>query len=293
MRIYKKISNCLGLNKQKIKTPVSGLNGSSQNIEWKVKTFISNEDCSFKEQVEFLIVDEITELNPSQTLDITNVEIPQFLNLADKSFCEANEINALISADIFFKVLKHNTYKVNEEFFLKGSQFGWIACGKLQEKEVSKQNQCFLARNDTLQDTLKHFFDLEGLGIQDDPVSNQKDQAMEIFNETVKFKNDRYVVQLPFRKSYDELSDNYCLAKQRFQDLWRRFSDDPELHQHYREIIRDYSEQGIIEEVKADIKRNESNRPLPHQAVRKEGRLTSKTQELSLTQKVIRIMNFL
>ncbi|GBN86242.1 hypothetical protein AVEN_58998-1, partial [Araneus ventricosus] len=175
---------------------------------------------------------------------------------------EANEINALISADIFFKVLKHNTYKVNEEFFFKESQFGWIACGKLQEKEVSEQNQCFLARNDTLQDTLKHFFDLEGLGIRDDPVSNEKDQAMKIFNETVEFKNDRYVVHLPFRKSYDELSDNYSLAKQRFQNLWRRFSHDPELHQQYREIIRDYVEQGIIEEVKDDIKGNESNRPL-------------------------------
>ncbi|GBL95719.1 hypothetical protein AVEN_670-1 [Araneus ventricosus] len=225
--------------------------------------------------------DEITELNPSQTLDITNVEIPQFLNLADKSFYGANEINALISADIFFKVLKHNTYKVNEEFFFKESQFGWIACGKLQEKEVSKQNQCFLARNDTLQDTLKHFFGLEGLGIRDDPVSNEKDQTMEIFNETVEFKNDRYVVHLPFRKSYDELSDNYSLAKQRFQNSWRRFSHDPELHQQYREIIRDYVEQGIIEEVKDDIKGNESNKPLyylPHQAVRKEGRLTSKTR---------------
>ncbi|GBM36960.1 hypothetical protein AVEN_153910-1 [Araneus ventricosus] len=90
---------------------------------------------------------------------------------------------------------------------------------------------------------------------------------MEILNETVEFKNDRYVVQLPFRKSYDELSDNYSLAKQRFQKLWRRFSHDPELHQQYREIIRDYVEQGIIDEVKADIKGNESYRPLyylPH-----------------------------
>ncbi|GBM80179.1 hypothetical protein AVEN_141648-1 [Araneus ventricosus] len=177
---------------------------------------ITNDDRSFKEQVEFLIVDKITELNPSQTLNITNVEIPQFLNLADKSFYEANEISALTNADIFFKVLEYNTYKVNEEFFFKESQFGWIACGKLQEKEVSKQNQCFLARNDPLQGTLKHFFDLEGLGIRYYPVSNEKDQAMQIFNETVEFKNDHYVVQLPFRKSYDELSDNYSLAKQRF-----------------------------------------------------------------------------
>ncbi|GFT38900.1 uncharacterized protein NPIL_698211 [Nephila pilipes] len=69
-------------------------------------------------------------------------------------------------------------------------------------------------------------------------------QAMENFKETVEFENGRYIVQLPFRKSYNELSDNYSLAKQRFQGLWRRFGHDSELYQQYREIILDYSEQG-------------------------------------------------
>ncbi|GFS90417.1 DUF1758 domain-containing protein [Nephila pilipes] len=85
----------------------------------------------------------------------------------------------------------------------------------------------------------------KGLGIRDDPVLHERDQAMEIFKETVEFENGRYIVQLPFRKSYNELSDNYFLAKQRFQNLWRRFGHDSELYQQYREIILDYTEQGI------------------------------------------------
>ncbi|GFQ99155.1 DUF1758 domain-containing protein [Trichonephila clavata] len=104
---------------------------------------------------------------------------------------------------------------------------------------------------------------------------------MEIFNETIEFENGRYIVQLPFRKSYNELSDNYPLAKQRFQNLWRRFGHDSELYQQYSEIIRDYTEQGIIKEVKTKTTDNKLKRPvyyLPHQTVRKEGRLTSKTR---------------
>ncbi|GFT19394.1 uncharacterized protein NPIL_29141 [Nephila pilipes] len=110
----------------------------------------------------------------------------------------------------------------------------------------------------------------KGLGIRDDPVVHERDQAMEIFKETVEFENGRYIVQLPFRKSYNEFSDNYSLAKQRFQGLWRRFGHDSELYQQYREIILDYSEQGIIEEVKTETTDNELKRPvyyLPHQAV--------------------------
>ncbi|GFU22747.1 uncharacterized protein NPIL_407191, partial [Nephila pilipes] len=87
----------------------------------------------------------------------------------------------------------------------------------------------------------------KGLGIRDDPAVHERDQAMEIFKETVEFENGRYIVQLPFRKSYNELSDNYSLAKQRFQGLWRRFGHDSELYQQYREIILDYSEQELLD----------------------------------------------
>ncbi|GFT31791.1 uncharacterized protein NPIL_657781 [Nephila pilipes] len=66
-----------------------------------------------------------------------------------------------------------------------------------------------------------------GLGIRDDLVVHERDQAMEIFKETVEFENGRYVVQLPFRKSYNKLSDNYSLAKQRFQNLC---DDEPCVH---------------------------------------------------------------
>ncbi|GFX70992.1 integrase catalytic domain-containing protein [Trichonephila clavipes] len=235
---------------------------------------------SYAEPVDFLIVGKITEFTPSSSLDISKVEIPKFVTLADRSFYEANEVHALISADIFFKVLKQNTYKVNEELFFKESEFGWIACGKLEERQINKQGQCFLVSNDSVQDTLKLFFDLEGLGIRDDQVLHERDQAIEIFKETVEFEKGRYIVQLPFRKSYNELSDNYPLAKQRFQNL-QRFGYDSELYQQYREIIRDYTEQGIIEEVKTEITDNKLKRPvyyLPHQAVRKDGRLTSKTR---------------
>ncbi|GFU33809.1 integrase catalytic domain-containing protein [Nephila pilipes] len=139
----------------------------------------------------------------------------------------------------------------------------------------------FLLNNDSIQDTLKLFFDLEGLGIREDSVVHERDQAMEIFKETFEFENGRYIVQLLFRKSYNELSDSYSLAKQRFQNLWRRFGHDSELYQQYREIILDYTEQGIIEEIKTETSNNELKGPvyyLPYQAVRKEGYLASKTR---------------
>nr|XP_042909547.1 uncharacterized protein LOC122271644 [Parasteatoda tepidariorum] len=167
---------------------------------------------------------------------------------------------------------------INRSRTSEESLLGWIACGKLKESEITQERYCFLTKNDSLQDTLKLFFDLEGLGIKDDPILQENDQAMKIFNETVEFKDGRYIVQLPFRKDYNELADNYSLAKQRFRSLWKRFTHDPDLYDRYREIIQDYTSQGIIEIVKPDSIQDECERPifyLPHMAVKKESLTTS------------------
>ncbi|GFT14049.1 integrase catalytic domain-containing protein [Trichonephila clavipes] len=78
--------------------------------------------------------------------------------------------------------------------------------------------------NDSVDDTLKLFFELESLGIKDDPCYRKDDQAMNIFKETVQYNNNRYVVELPFRKHCNELSNNISVAKQRFQSLWGRLN---------------------------------------------------------------------
>ncbi|GFT58253.1 uncharacterized protein NPIL_273371 [Nephila pilipes] len=102
------------------------------------------------------------------------------------------------------------------------TEFGWIAGGRLQENKNNNNLSCYLLKDDnSVEDTLKLFFELESLGIKDDPYYHEDDQAMNIFKETIQFNNGRYVVELPFRKNWKELSDNFSVAKQRFQNLWR------------------------------------------------------------------------
>ncbi|XP_042903968.1 uncharacterized protein [Parasteatoda tepidariorum] len=102
---------------------------------------------------------------------------------------------------------------------------------------------------------------------------------MNIFEQTVQYKDGRYIVELPFRKLWKELSNNVCAARQRFRNLWRRLRFDKELYSQYQNIIRDYLDQGIIEEV--EISESNFDRSLfylPHQAIKKEGRVTTSTR---------------
>ncbi|GFS89195.1 uncharacterized protein NPIL_554541 [Nephila pilipes] len=105
------------------------------------------------------------------------------------------------------------------------TEFGWVAGGRLHENKNNNNLSCYLLKDDnSVEDTLKLFFELESLGIKDDPYYHEDDQAMNIFKETIQFNNERYVVELPFPKNWKELSDNFSVAKQRFQNLWRRKS---------------------------------------------------------------------
>ncbi|GFT50959.1 integrase catalytic domain-containing protein [Trichonephila clavipes] len=162
---------------------------------------------------------------------------------------------------------------------LEETEFGWIAGGRLQGTNTNNFSCYFLKDNDSVDDTLKLFFELESLGIKDDPCYRKDDQAMNIFKETVQYNNNRYVVELPFRKHWNELSNNISVAKQRFQSLWGRLRRDKTLYTQYKETIQDYLNQGIIEKVNdTEINVHKPMYYLPHQAIKKEGRVTTSTR---------------
>ncbi|GFT26875.1 uncharacterized protein NPIL_590401 [Nephila pilipes] len=96
----------------------------------------------------------------------------------------------------------------------------WV---RLPENKNNNNILGYLLKDEnSVQDTLKLISKLRSLGIKDDSSYLKNDQAMNIFKETIQFNNDRYVVVLPLHKHWNELSDNHSVAKQRFQNLWRR-----------------------------------------------------------------------
>ncbi|GFX12187.1 DUF1758 domain-containing protein [Trichonephila clavipes] len=101
---------------------------------------------------------------------------------------------------------------------------------------------------------------------------------MNIFKEAVQYNNNRYVVELHFRKHWNELSNNFSVAKQPFQSLWRRLRRDKTLNTHYKETIQDYLNQGIQKVKDTEISVHKPIYYLPHQAIKKQGRVTTSTR---------------
>ncbi|GFQ99896.1 DUF1758 domain-containing protein [Trichonephila clavata] len=158
-----------------------------------MNTLISNKSGTFRVNIEFFVTEKITGLTPSAELDVSEIKIPEFLELSGPYFYEAKEIHALLNADIFFRIIKDNVYKVNDELLFRESEFGWIASGRLQETKT-KDFSCYLLKhNDPIEDTSKLSFKLESLGIKDKPCYREDDQAMNVLKEIVQYNNNRYI----------------------------------------------------------------------------------------------------
>ncbi|GFX47219.1 integrase catalytic domain-containing protein [Trichonephila clavipes] len=127
--ISRKMCDFLGITIEKINSSVSGLSSLKQNLKGKTNSSISKKSGIFRENVEFFVTEKITGLTPSVTLDVSERKIPEFLELSDPYFYEAKEIHALLNADIFFRIIKDNVYKVNKELLFRETEFGqelWI-----------------------------------------------------------------------------------------------------------------------------------------------------------------------
>ncbi|GFR23825.1 integrase catalytic domain-containing protein [Trichonephila clavata] len=215
------------LNLRKLKTDmsVSGLGGSNVNIKSKIKGVISNGSGSYKRVVDFKVVPKITNMIPVNSFDISHIVFPSNVHLADPTFNTSNSIDALLSADIFFDILKDGKYKLdNGNLILQNTEFGCIISGNTS-RFSSGSLHCGLITKDfeTLNDTLKSFWEIEEI-VPTKFVSDELKKCDEHFLKTMaRDTNGRFCVEMPMKDNDIELGQSKSTAIRRLKLLERRF----------------------------------------------------------------------
>jgi len=124
-----------------------------------------------------------------------------------------------------------------------------------------------------LDEQLRAFWELETLGIQDTEKTLYDDFAV-----AVKFENGRYKVPLPWKEFHDPLPDNYQLSVNRLRGLLRRLRQEPAVLREYDGIIQDQLGKGIIEAVPPDETPPRTTHYLPHHAIVRQNKSTTKVR---------------
>ena len=84
--ITTEVANFLGLRRRKVCTLISGLNNKVFNVKSQITAEISDKNSEYRWSVDLLIVPKITHTNSSEYLNVSKLNIPKNIVLADPEF---------------------------------------------------------------------------------------------------------------------------------------------------------------------------------------------------------------
>lgn len=123
---------------------------------------------------------------------------------------------------------------------------------------------------------IERFWDVESLGIKESPESNEDDEAFQQFYWTLQYKDNRYVLNWPYKGLNKVVSDNYQLCYFRLKSVLNRLKFD-NLLVKYNDIIKGQLPEGIIKEVKSNQECSKVS-CLPYHPVVTPGKPTTKVR---------------
>ncbi|GBO34178.1 hypothetical protein AVEN_160610-1 [Araneus ventricosus] len=230
-----------------------------------------------------MVLPRITDFSPATRLDVSNLKIPENIQLADETFYIPQKVDLLLGCELFFEFIKADKIRLNDSrLILQDTCFGYIVAGSTEPifQINNATSHCFLSRGmDTLDKTLRSFWEIENVTCDSSPISEELNYCNEHYEKT-HYRNSegRYVVQMPFKPEIEKLSlgDSYQMASKRLDNLWKRLNRDPTMKFLYSEFLREYKNLNHMEEITNCNLSNDDGYFLPHQGVLRPSSITTK-----------------
>lgn len=275
----------LGLRKTAANLTISGVGGNQKSMKSKSAVTLNIQsftDPNFKMEIKCFILTNITTLLPDKGVSVP--EWVQFENLclADPNFNSPNKIDMLLGAEVYSQIIR--------EGVLRGpvgppvAQFtslGWILSGPMGTTDTANKISVLHAHVNE-NDVLKSFWELENEPLLSTPILTKDEQKCEdLFAATTRRdEHGRYVVKLPFREDVQPWNhgESRKIAIKRLESLERKFAKDKVLQERYTEVINEYLELGHMVLVPKLEVNKEPSVYLPHHAVVREDKSTTKVR---------------
>lgn len=212
---------------------------------------------------------------PPKTLDTTQLRETSNLELADPEFYSSQPIDVLIGMDIGPLIFSYGSpIKSLGTLIAQKTVFGWIIGGTVSQGSRN-DNRVILYNTVSIEEILTRFWEVE------EPPKKILRSAGDTYCEkhfretTRRLRNGRYVVTLPF-KNCEELGNSRNLAMAQFYRMEKRLLRTPEIKEQYDQTILEYLKLGHMRKVMPQEISKTPHYYLPHHAVIKPEKLTTK-----------------
>ncbi|XP_062557054.1 uncharacterized protein LOC134221904 [Armigeres subalbatus] len=269
-----------------LKVEISGIGRSRKQIAYEVSTVISSRVKDFSQPMDFLVMVQVTDDQPSSSLPLANWKPPLEMEMADPDFFLSGPIDIVLGSQFFydFHLLDGGRLQIRKfdgtlPVFVN-TVFGWVAAGESGCNGTDSKVSCHLAITDSLDKSIERFWNIEELTEQK-PMSQEEEDCENYFQQTVERDGTgRYIVRYPKRLGFDAMiGESRSIAMRRFQQLERRLGRDVDIRKRYNEFMLEYIRLGHMRLVGTVENLNDHDRTvfyLPHHPVFKEASTTTK-----------------
>ncbi|CAG9136732.1 unnamed protein product [Plutella xylostella] len=223
---------------------------------------------------------QITGHIPNVPVDVTQLNLPEHIQLADPNFYQPCEVDLLLGAEVFYELMSPKQIKSRPGMpILQESKLGWIVVGPLtlnncNLKHNGTQNKIHCNFTKEIHENLTKFWALEEVQSIKQPLcANDEFCEQHFTNTTKRLDNGRFSVLMPLCEDPEtSLGDSYKMAEKRFINLEKKFKKCPDLKQQYTNFIKEYEDLGHL----TKIERPTFGYMMPHHAVIRESSETSR-----------------
>ncbi|XP_058449025.1 uncharacterized protein LOC131428985 [Malaya genurostris] len=260
--------------------PISGIGNKTTRVEHQTTITISSRVTSFSIKCSMLVLPSITVKLPQSTTEARHWPIPKHIELADPTFAVSGDIELILGAVHFFRILRYGRISLGDDLpLLQNTEFGWVVSGEclLAHHDQSDPHNCQFSNPCAIDELVTRFWQLEEVHDTKGWSPSERYCEEHFTKNTTRDTDGRYTVKLPKRDELLwQLKDNRYNAIRRFFSLERSLGLSPERKSMYQQFIHEYVRLGHMREIRPDEDDVQLQYFLPHHAVMKLDSATTK-----------------
>nr|XP_026497962.1 uncharacterized protein LOC113402055 [Vanessa tameamea] len=275
----------LGLKRMPINGLVSGIGDGQMRINYETSLVIeSHYNSDHKIHVNAYILSTLASVLPTSNFYTPDWLEHENLTLADPGFGTPSKIDILLGAEVYSEVILTGIIKNPQgNLIAQNTILGWILSGRVSQDLVSEREKVISMHvNVREDDLLKQFWEIEN-----EPNSLEKRLTKteiyceEFYNRTTERNKDgRFAVRLPFAEEDPkcQYGKSREIALRKFLYLEKRLLRNDKLYNDYRKVMEEYLALNHMSRVDSEDLNNPNAVYLPHHAVVREDKETTKVR---------------
>lgn len=248
--ITESLRQSLKLKYINVDKPIYGINKTKVSTTKMCRVKIHSITENYSKDLSCYVLSTITDSIPSRSINISHLNIPHNITLADPYFFKAGDIDMIIGTNLFWELLGSEKISLGtNQPILWETRLGWLVSGpinggctsspiicnysKMVDNNFNNEPVLSASENDDIYKMISRFWQLEEVSHKSSYSLEERMCEEHFIKHTFRLEDGRFCVRIPLKESPEVLGDSLQRAKRCLLSLERRLINRTELFEAY------------------------------------------------------------